>query len=155
MANQVNHFKGLREARTGNRPPYMEMGFNYELELDNTYIFSTQKKGDAFIAEFIITKTDCPNQKVGSRVGWYRSMTDKTVAWPALKSLFYACLGLDENDPNDQIKIKNEVDPSIEEEMNNAVGTNHMKGAKLACKVEKRLNKDTKEAYGLNIWRPV
>ena len=126
-----NYFKGLREAKISDRPPYFEPNQTYEVKLLKTFVLETREKGDAFIAEFEVIKSSSPNQRPGSVVAFYQGLTKKDVAFANIKQLVYAVLGVDPT--KDADKIAREVDPEIENEMQKAIEKNHMAGARVKC----------------------
>lgn len=109
-----NLFAGLRDAKTFERGTWLKPG-NYELRIKRAIYKKTRAKGDAFILEFLIEKSDyekskkaaiaafgaqpfdmkelektLPNQ-AGTTASWYQSMKDMDIGFGALKS-FAACI---------------------------------------------------------------
>lgn len=151
MSNKL--FKGMRQAKAIERPPYMVAGHTYKLKLQKTYAFETREFGDAFIAEFEILETSS-EQRVGTTVSYFQGVSkNKDTAFGALKRLMYALLNLDFKDPEDAKMIENEVDPAIEDEMSKACEENHMKGVVLYAHCFKALSKEKKEYTNIS-WKP-
>jgi hypothetical protein len=117
-----NLFAGLREARTFERGTFLKPG-QYEVRVKRAIFKKTRAKGDAFILEFTIEKSEYENKKkaaitalgstpyslqdldktlpnqVGSSASWYQSMQDIDIGFGALKSFAAAILGQKAEDP--------------------------------------------------------
>jgi hypothetical protein len=116
-------FTGLRDAKTFDRGTFLKEG-RYEVRVKKALFKKTRAKGDAFILEFVIEKSDyehakkkaiealgsasysladleklLPNQ-VGSTASWYQSLQDIDIGFGALKSFAAAILGQKPEDPD-------------------------------------------------------
>ncbi len=150
-----NYFKGMKEAKFVTKYPYFETDQSYEVKLEKTYVVNTRDKGDAFIAEFEILNSSSNTQKPGTKVSFYQGITlNKETGFAAIKGLMYALLGFDPNNAEDAVKIANEVDPEIEDEMAKAVVENHMAGARVRCQTCTRVSKKTQKPYTVHNWAP-
>lgn len=121
-----NLFAGLRDAKTFERGTWLkgsDSGFQYEVRVKRAIFKKTRAKGDAFILEFSIEKSDYENAKAkairafgttsfsmqelektlpnqaASSASWYQSMKDIDIGFGALKSFAASILGQKPDDP--------------------------------------------------------
>ncbi len=128
------YFKGLDKAETYGRGNYMDADKLYKLKVVRTFIQETKAKGDAFIAEFEVVESNSDKHPKGTKVSWYQSLLSKDIAYAELKKFMYAVLGVDEN--KDSKRIATEIDPGLDEAMNEAVNTNALEGAVIKCQTQ-------------------
>lgn len=105
------YFKGLKDAQVFDRGvPLNRNGkvgdeHNYVLEVQKALIKDTQK-GLATIVEFTVVSSDDPDDPVGSKRTWFQKMTNKQVAFGAIKEFLYALNGVDRHaDPEAAQKL--------------------------------------------------
>lgn len=117
-----NLFAGLRDAKTFERGVWLREGF-YEVRVKRALFKKTRAKGDAFILEFTIEKSNyddakkkaiaafgnqpfdmvgleklLPNQ-IGTTASWYQSLKDIDIGFGALKGFAASILGQKPEDP--------------------------------------------------------
>jgi hypothetical protein len=122
MTTTSNLFAGLRDAKTFERGTFLKPGC-YEVRVKRALFKKTRAKGDAFILEFTIEKSDyeenkkkaiaalgsasyslqelektLPNQQ-GSTASWFQSLQDIDIGFGALKSFAACILGQKSDDP--------------------------------------------------------
>ena len=103
-------FNGLEGAKTFERGTYMTPGI-YDVRIARVICKETQTSGLAVIVEMdILTSKSRPQDDpkhegrvwnptpAGIQGTWFQSMTDKSVALPAIKGFLHAALGLRPND---------------------------------------------------------
>jgi len=115
-------FAGLRDAKTFERGTWLKEG-SYEVRVKRAIFKKTRAKGDAFILEFTIEKSDyeekkrkaiaafggapfsmaelektLPNQ-AGTSASWYQSLKDIDIGFGALKAFAASILGQKPDDP--------------------------------------------------------
>jgi hypothetical protein len=123
MSNVSNLFAGLKSAKTSEKGVWLKPGGNYEVRVKKAIYKKTRSKGDAFILEFMIEKSNydamkakaiaafgntpfsmqdlektLPNQ-AGTTASWYQSMADLDIGFGALKSFAASILGQKPDDP--------------------------------------------------------
>lgn len=123
MSNVSNLFAGLKNAKTSEKGVWLKPGGNYEVRVKKAIYKKTRSKGDAFILEFMIEKSNydamkakaiaafgntpfsmqdlektLPNQ-AGTTASWYQSMADLDIGFGALKSFAASILGQKPDDP--------------------------------------------------------
>jgi len=122
MSNVRSLFAGLRDAKVTERGVWLREGL-YEVRVKRGFYKITRAKGDAFILEFTIEKSNyedakrkavtalgntpydmmalekmLPNQ-AGTSASWYQALKDKDVGFGALKGFCAAILGEKPEDP--------------------------------------------------------
>jgi len=111
-------FAGLKTAKTFERGTFLRPG-QYVVRVKRAIFKKTRAKGDAFILEFAIERSNydaakqaavasgaynaevektLPNQ-VGSTASWYQSLQDMDIGFGALKSFASEILGMKADDP--------------------------------------------------------
>lgn len=118
----TNLFAGLREAKTFERGTFLKAGI-YEVRVKRALFKKTRAKGDAFILEFVVEKSDyeakkksaiatlagqpydlkeleklLPNRE-GSSASWYQSLQDIGIGFGALKGFCASILNQKAEDP--------------------------------------------------------
>lgn len=146
-----SYFAGARNAPVFERGIYMEPNNKFLLKLTRTFVKATREKGDAFIAEFEIVESTSPTQKVGSKVNWYQGLVKKDIAFGSIKELFYALLG--KSLQNNAEEIRRDIDPEIEELMQEAVTSNSLADTLVRCQTSVRVTKDKKD-FTQHTWSP-
>ena len=120
--NTGNVFAGLRGATVSEKGVWLREG-NYVVQVKRAVRKTTRTKGDAFILEFLIVKSNylemktqyiatlqgkefkmeelekiLPNQ-AGTSASWYQSLQDKAVGFGAVKGFAASILGVKPEDP--------------------------------------------------------
>ncbi len=118
-------FDGIGNAETFERGKFFPPGFRGVVRVERTIAKESVKSGLGFIAECRIIEVERPGVEghekspvvVGEKRTWWQGMTDKTVAFPALKSWAAAMAGysLDMKD-----EIEADVAPHLEALMQHA-----------------------------------
>ena len=117
-----NLFSGLRDAKTFDRGTYLKPG-QYQVRVKKALFKKTRAKGDAFILEFLIEKSNYEHAKkaaiaafgpqpfdmvelektlpnpAGTTGTWYQSLSDVDIGYGALKSFAANILGQKPEDP--------------------------------------------------------
>jgi hypothetical protein len=170
---KTNLFAGLKDAKTTNKNPFLRPG-RYEVRVKSAIYKVTRNKGDAFILEFTIEKSNYDEQlaivmkglngqpykleelnktlpnKAGETASWYQSLRDQDIGWGSLKN-FAACItGFD---PESE-----EFKANVEQMLNAVVQENQLQGALLPVEVVTvKTQKDTdfsRHNWGLAIDEP-
>ena len=125
--NTNNLFAGLKNAKTFDRGTFLKTGPGgstlYEVRVKRAIFKKTRVKGDAFILEFMVEKSQYEAQKqkaiaafgttpfslqelektlpnqVGSTASWFQSLQDEDIGFGALKSFAASILGQKPEDP--------------------------------------------------------
>jgi hypothetical protein len=122
MANTSNLFAGLRSAKTFERGTFLKGG-NYLVRVKRAIFKKTRTKGDAFILELTVERSDyedakrkviaafgdkpfslqdlektLPNQP-GTSASWYQSLQDMDIGFGSLKSFAASILSQKPEDP--------------------------------------------------------
>lgn len=123
MTTTNNLFAGLRDAKSFEKGTWLKAGI-YEVRVKRALFKKTRAKGDAFILEFTVEKSDyeqkkkaliatlagqpynlqelekiLPNQP-GSGASWYQSLQDVDIGFGALKTFAASILNQKPEDPD-------------------------------------------------------
>jgi len=159
MTTTNNLFAGLRDAKTFDRGTFLKAGI-YEVRVKRAIFKKTRAKGDAFILEFTIERSEyerkkkemiaslgsqqyslaeleklLPNQ-TGSTASWYQSLQDVDIGFGALKGFAASILNQKPDDP--------EFIEAVEGFMNSIVADGAINGMLLPVEaVQVKTKKDT------------
>jgi hypothetical protein len=159
-------FSGLKDAKTFDRGTFLKPG-TYEVRVKRAIFKKTRAKGDAFILEFTVSRSDyenakkkaitalgstpyslaelektLPNQE-GSSASWYQSLQDIDIGFGALKSFAANILGEKPDDP--------EFIEQVEGFMNEVVNGGAIDGMRIPVEViTVKTKKDTD--FSLHKW---
>lgn len=122
MSNTNNLFSGLKNAKVTDRGVWLKEG-QYQIRVKKAIYKKTRTKGDAYILEFMIERSNydaakkkaveamgttpfdmqeleklLPN-RVGTTASWYQSMQDMDIGFGALKGFAASILGQKPEDP--------------------------------------------------------
>jgi len=161
-----NLFAGLRDAKTFDRGIWLKTG-KYLIRVKRAIFKKTRAKGDAFIMEFAIEKSDyeadkkkaiaaygttpfdmkeleklLPNQ-AGTSASWYQSLKDMDIGFGALKSFAADILGQKPEDP--------EFIEAVEGFMNAVVNEGAINGMLIPVEVVPTKKKDGGD-FSLHKW---
>ena len=161
-----NLFSGLRDAKTFDRGTFLKAG-QYEVRVKRAIFKKTRTKGDAFILEFVVEKSEYENEKrkaiaafgsnpfslaelektlpnqMGSTASWYQSLQDLDIGMGALKSFAASILGQKADDP--------EFVDAVEGFMNSVVNEGAINGMLIPVEVVTiKTKKDTD--FSLHKW---
>jgi hypothetical protein len=168
-----NLFAGLRDAKTFERGTFLKPG-QYDVRVKRAIFKKTRAKGDAFILEFVIERSNyeeakkkaiaafgatpfsmqdlektLPNQ-TGSTASWFQSLQDIDIGFGALKSFAASILGQRPEDP--------EFIEAVEGFMNSVVNEGVINGVLIpveALAIKTKENKDfTLHKWGQIIEQP-
>lgn len=117
MTMNSSIWDGIEDAEIFERGNYVKPGFDGIVEMRRTIAKSTLKTGLAFIVEMRALESNLTDHPVGSKLTWFQKMTDKTVAFPAVKAWVAACLGLEAHQKEE---IERDVSPHVKELMKQA-----------------------------------
>lgn len=107
----ANHWDGIGEAESFERGKYVPGDFVGVLEIKKTIMKETIKSGIGFIVEMQVIETNMPDaMPEGSACTWFQKMSDKTVAFPAIKSWAAAVAGYHSHD---KAAIEAELAPEL------------------------------------------
>jgi hypothetical protein len=130
-------FDGIGEAELFERGKFLPGDFFGVLEVARTIAKETVKSGVGFIVEFRVIETNMPDKvQIGSKVTWFQKMTDKTVAFPAIKAWAAACSGYQSHETE---KIDAEVSPELTRVITHATenpGDNDFTGCRVRVQTE-------------------
>jgi len=105
-------FDGIQDAEIFERGRFLPGGFRGVLEVKRTIAKETIRSGIGFIVEFEVVESNLPDQvQVGSKCTWFQKMSDRTVAFPAIKA-WAAAVGGYHSYQKDE--IEDEVAPELE-----------------------------------------
>lgn len=111
-------FEGIEDAEIFERGKYVKGGFRGVVEVTKTIAKQTLKSGVAFIVELRVVETNMPaDHPIGSKATWFQKMTDKTVAFPAIKEWAAALAGYEKHEKDE---IDEEVAPHLAKTLDNA-----------------------------------
>lgn len=117
-----NLWAGLRNAQVFERGNYLGVGV-YDARVIRCLVKQTQRSGLGFIVEVeILTSTNMSHQP-GTTATWFQSMKNQATAFSAIKEFVVALHGY--NAKQDEAKIKNDLEPYIEQLIDNATGQNN------------------------------
>jgi hypothetical protein len=164
-----NLFAGLRDAKTAERGIWLKPG-KYEIRVKRAVYKKTRAKGDAFILEFSIEKSDyeeskrkaiatfgatpfdmkeleknLPNQP-GTLASWYQSLKDIDIGFGALKSFAAGILDQKPEDP--------EFIEAVEGFMNDVVTEGIINGFRIPVEVVPIKTKADTD-FSLHRWGPI
>lgn len=147
-------WSGMKSAPVGGRGNFLKAGYHFDIEIDRCLTLETREKGLAFIAEFKVLTSTCQDIQPGSSCSWYQSMgrNIRETALSAIKGFIAAASGLDPR--KDAQRIKDELDPGIEEMMDAVTGQeNVLCGTKIHVET---YSKQTKEGgdFTVHIFTP-
>lgn len=131
-------FAGLRDAKTFDKGTFLKAG-QYEVRVKKAIFKKTRAKGDAFIMEFVVEKSNhqdskkkaiaalegsdfslqelektLPNQE-GTSAAWFQSLQDIDIGFGALKSFAASILGQRPEDPEFIESVEGFMDSVVNE----------------------------------------
>jgi hypothetical protein len=154
-------FDGIGNAETFERGKFFPPGFRGVVVVERTIAKESVKSGVGFIVECRVVDVTRAGEEghekspvvVGEKRTWWQGMTDKTVAFPALKAWAAAMAGytLDQTD-----EIENDVAPELERMMTEATNNpadNDLVGVSVNLET---WNKKTKKGTDFTVhdWTP-
>jgi hypothetical protein len=86
-------FDGIEDAQVFERGSFFPPDAVFYLKVHRMLVKGTRKSGPAFIAEFEVLYSTHPDVNVGAKKSWFQKLTDKEVAFPAIKEFMGALLG--------------------------------------------------------------
>lgn len=111
-------FSGIADAQISERGKFFVPGFMGRLRVKRTLWRDTVKSGAAFIVEFEVLESNVAEHPVGSGGTWFQKMSDKTVAYPAIKAFAVAAFGYDRSDREG---IERDISPNLDDVITHAV----------------------------------
>lgn len=147
-------FDGINEAEIFERGRFLPDNFRGVLEVKRTIAKETIRSGIGFIVEFEVIETNMPDQSpVGSKATWFQKMSDKTVAFPAIKAWAAACAGYEIHQKDD---IEQEIAPHLADVLTHATDNpadNDFVGCLVRVETEQIKTRNDRDFTRHN-WRP-
>jgi hypothetical protein len=144
----MSHFSGLGETELFEKGVYLTAGGNYELEIVKILLKETRRSGLGFIVEFKVIEASGEGgaqHAPGTKATWFQKMTDKDIAFPAIKQFFVALLDIDMNDPEAKEQFDNQVEEIVEEATEwtpeNPDDTHPLAGERIQCETYTKVTK--------------
>jgi hypothetical protein len=159
-------FAGMREAKmyekgvflspitldNGPGNPVSYRDAHFELEIEKCILKDCRGIGLCFIVELRVLASDHKLHTVGDKRTWLQKMTDKDVAFGALKQFAAAATG---TSPSDKEGIK-KLEPEVEGLMDAACGEqNILKGSRVKCTVVNKKTKAKNQDFSVHNWEPL
>lgn len=142
---------GLRNAQVFEKGVYLQPG-NFKLQITTCLTKKTLQSGNAFIAEFKVLESSDPQaHPVGSKATWYQGIDNILVAYPSLKTFVYSVLGF--SYPRDKEKCLAEVDPVIEDLLDEAIDKGAFNGKTVEVQTYLK-KKEGKQDFTVHVWLP-
>lgn len=150
----MGFFAGIEKADITERGIYIFPGFTGRLKVRRTLSKDSIKAGLALIVEFHVLESNLEAHPVGSSVTWFQKMSDKTVAFPAIKAFVAAVAGFA---AGDKAAIDAEIGPNMEALLDDAVAnetSNALVGQEVRCET---FSTKTKKGFDFTVhkWLPV
>jgi len=146
-------FAGLKNAEVFQQGNYFDPGI-YDVRVTRCLVKQTLRSGMGFIVELEVLSSTSPKHPPGSSGSWFQGLSkNPATALSAVKEFVIALQGLDPKKDADRIKV--EIDPSIEQWMDAAIGANNIFAGKcvhLECFVKKTREKQTD--FTVHRWSP-
>lgn len=92
------NWKKLKNAEVFGRGQYLKADFSYKLKLLKMFTIKTRNKGEAFIVDFEVMESTCPEIPAGQVRNWYQSLADESIAFPAIKEFLLFLFDIDQSD---------------------------------------------------------
>lgn len=112
MAHKWNKLKNAEIF--GNRGKYLKADFSYKLRILKSYMFETRKKGDMFIVDFEVLKSNCPDIPKGDKRNWCQMMNSDS-AMGNIKAFLFALYGIDQDDEDLVEQFEDKLEEIMEE----------------------------------------
>lgn len=87
----------------------------YKVRILKTFSKETRQKGPAFIAEFEVLDSTTDEVEVGEKRTWFQGLTNKDIAFPAIKEFLLGVMRVDMND-REQLAEFDAASPEMMEE---------------------------------------
>ena len=146
-------FAGLKTAEVFQQGNYFDVGI-YDVRVTRCLVKQTLRSGMGFIVELEILSSTNPKHPPGSSASWFQGMSkNPATALSAVKEFVIALQGLDPKKDVDRIKV--EIDPSIEQWTEAAIGQQNIFAGKvvhLECFIKKTREKQTD--FTVHRWSP-
>lgn len=146
-------FSGIEKAEISEKGRYLPSGFVGKLKVRRTLAKDSVKSGLAFIVEFEVVESNNDEFSPGSSATWYQKMTDKTVAFPAIKAFVAAASGVHPGDREAMNEINDEMENILNEATTNET-SNALVGQEVAVET---IATKTKKGFDFtrHNWLPV
>lgn len=151
MATSI--FAGLATATITESGSYLPAGFRYKLEILKCQVVTPRSGPNAFVVDFKVLESNCPDVKMGEQRNWYQKHNDSFES--AVLEFMLAALGFNMNDPAHKAHAEKEVQPRTPEFAEAAVGKDQYLAGKLI--VVETVKKDTRAGsdFTKHKWIPV
>lgn len=111
---------GVQNAQIFERGTFLEEG-HYKARIKRCLDKTTRKSGQAFIAEFeLIESSNQAKHPIGQTASWFQKLTDKDVAFPAIKAFVAAVLGYDMSNKSHRDHFEANVGPQLVQILNHS-----------------------------------
>jgi len=147
-------FDGIEDAEIFERGKFLPPAFVGVLEVKRTIAKESIKSGVGFIVEFEVIESNVPDKvPVGSKATWWQGMTDRTVAFPAIKEFVAVLSGFERHQKQE---IEAEVSPVIRGVLDHATehpDDNDLIGCRIVCETVNKRTKNDRD-FTLHLWSP-
>jgi len=78
------------------------------------YTIETRKSGHALVSEFSVEESSTDEIPEGSKRNWYQSLSDKDIAFPAVKEFMLSLLNVNQEDEDEMEEFDSKLDSRLE-----------------------------------------
>lgn len=147
----ANLFAGAKGKALSEQGVYFTPGFDGEVEVQRCMV-KKARKGQMYLVECIVTKTDSKEHPVGAKRTWIQSLQDEDIGFRSVKAFCVAASGIDTKSAADQPKLL-----AFEEECEGIMTASDYQHGNVFAKAKLRLettNKPTKAGgpFTLHVW---
>src|SRR5690606_28374806 len=104
---------GVKDADIFGRGRYLKDG-KYKLKLLKMFTYETRNKGAALIVDFEVMDSDNDEIAVGSKRNWWQGLSDKDIAFPAVKEFMISLFNVNLSDPEEEKQFSEELPEVLE-----------------------------------------
>lgn len=113
-------FAGLANATITESGSYLPPGYKFKLRVDKCQMVHPRTGIPAFVVDFTVLESNCPDVKVGEAKNWYQKSNDSFLA--AVLEFMAAVFEYNVNVPESKAKMEAELKPRAEEYAEASVG---------------------------------
>lgn len=145
-------FAGLGNAQITESGSYLPPGFRFKLRVDKCQMVHPRSGIPAFVVDFTVLESNCPDVKVGEVKNWYQKSNDSFLS--AVLEFMAATFGYNVNVPESKAKMETELKPNAEQYAEAAVGPAQLMAGRIVA-VETR-KRDTRGGgdFTKHTWNP-
>ena len=116
----MSYFEGIGDTALFESGVYLTSGGMYELEVQKILVKKTRKSGLGFIVEFKVISASGGSEVLekhpeGSQATWFQKMSDKDVAFPAIKEFFVGLMDINMNNEEEKEEFNNNLETILDE----------------------------------------